>query len=158
MIDCVASPSRRPAIPQMCNLAQLPVKLWWDDWCLAYPKRRWIETDCDLLEALSDGGSIWREMVPGLEDAVPKLLEWSKRTYSDPQLLFVSSSVNAAALILATCGADTVPEVVMQSRPGIDMQVGNNRLMGVVRRDFGRSPLDFGIFSIGPRNDRTRNL
>jgi hypothetical protein len=78
--------------------------------------------------------------------------------YPRPQSLSFCLSANVAALILATWIAANPPEVVMQSRPGIDMQVGNNRLMGVVRRDFGLSPLDFGIFSIGPRNDRTRNL
>jgi hypothetical protein len=39
-----------------------------------------VERDYDLFEALSDGRRIWREMVLGHENAIPKLLEKSKRT------------------------------------------------------------------------------
>jgi len=37
------------------------------------------------------------------------------------------------------------PEVVMQSQPGMDMQVGHNRLIGLVGRNSGISSFDFGI-------------
>jgi|HubBroStandDraft_5_1064220.scaffolds.fasta_scaffold1785399_1 hypothetical protein len=38
----------------------------------------------DLFETLSDGGLIRREMVPGHQNAVPKLLESAKRTSNMP--------------------------------------------------------------------------
>ena len=66
--------------------------------------------------------------------------------YSRSPLLFFSLSANAAALILATWIAADPPEVVMQSRPGIDIQVGHNTLIGLVRRDSGMSSFDLGIY------------
>ena len=81
--------------------------------------------------------------------------EW--RLYSRTRLLFFSLSANAAALILAACIAADPPEAVMQPRPGIDIQVGHNRLVGLVGRNFGISPFDSGILSLKPRNHRARN-
>jgi hypothetical protein len=62
-----------------------------------------------------------------------------------PRSLFVSSSANAAALILATWIAANPPAVVMQSRPGIDIHFGHNRLIALVPGNSGISPFDFGI-------------
>jgi hypothetical protein len=49
------------------------------------------------------------------------------------------------------------PEVVMQSRPGIDIQVGHNRLIGLVARGLGIWPFDLDIRSLRPRNHPARN-
>lgn len=81
--------------------------------------------------------------------------EW--RLYSRPPLLFFSLSANAAALILAAWTAVTPPEAATQSRPGIDMQVGHNRLIGLVGRNSGVSSVDFGIFLTKTHNHLTRN-
>jgi hypothetical protein len=66
--------------------------------------------------------------------------------HSRPPLLFFCLSASAAALILAAWIAADAPEVVMQSRPGIDMQVGHNRLIGLVGGNAGVMPFNFGIF------------
>src|SRR5271156_2150048 len=86
-----------------------------------------------------------RGFIPGISRCFSGLRRHNKRYHS----LFLSSSANAAALILATWTADNPPEVVIQSRPGIDMQVGHNKLIGLVGRNSGISPFDFGIFSLG---------
>src|ERR1700723_3247041 len=67
------------------------------------------------------------------------------RLYSRLHLLFLSLPANGAALILTTWIAANPPEAVMQSRPGIDIQVGHNRLIGLVGRNSGISLFDFGI-------------
>ena len=77
--------------------------------------------------------------------------------HSRPPLLIFCLSASTAAVILATWTAANLPEVVMQSRPGIDIQVGHNRLMGLVRKNFGISPFDSGICPVRPRNRRDRN-
>jgi hypothetical protein len=60
-------------------------------------------------------------------------------------LLFFSLSTIVAALILAACGADVLPEDAMQTRPGIDIHLGHRRLNGFVARNFGFSVCAFSI-------------
>jgi hypothetical protein len=76
---------------------------------------------------------------------LPRTEQPELHPHSLPPLRFFSLSDNAAALILATWIAANPPEVVMQSRPGIDIQVGHNRLMVLVRRNSGISSFDFGV-------------
>ena len=55
-----------------------------------------MERDYDLFEILPDGGVMWRQMVPGQENAVRKLEELSKRTLNE-------SSRNARSQQLCNC-------------------------------------------------------
>jgi hypothetical protein len=60
-------------------------------------------------------------------------------------LLFFSLSTIVAALILAACGADVLPEDAMQPRPGIDIHLGHRKLNGFVARSLGFSVCAFSI-------------
>ena len=83
----------------------------------------------------------------GCERRLPVFLErrGAIKFYYRPHLPFFSTSTNAAALILATWIAANPPLVVMQSHLGIDIQVGHNRLIGLVRRNSGILPFKLGI-------------
>ena len=92
-------------------------------------------------------GGVTQVLPGGCERRLPVFLErrGAIKFYYRPHLPFFSTSTNAAALILATWIAANPPLVVMQSHPGIDIQVGHNRLIGLVRRNSGILPFKLGI-------------
>jgi hypothetical protein len=51
-----------------------------------------MERDYDLFEVLSDGALMWREMAPGHENAVRKLVELSKQTSNEVRVMHVLSN------------------------------------------------------------------
>ena len=57
-----------------------------------------MERDYDLFEVLSDGGLIWREMVPGREKAVRKLAELSRRTANEVRVMHVLTNTLTASM------------------------------------------------------------
>jgi hypothetical protein len=57
-----------------------------------------MERDYDLFEVLPDGGLIWREMVPGDEKAVWKLVELSKRTSNEIRAMHVLTNTLIASV------------------------------------------------------------
>jgi hypothetical protein len=57
-----------------------------------------MEGDCDLFKVLSDGGLIWREMVPGHEKAVRKLVELSQRTSNEVRVMHVLTNTLIASM------------------------------------------------------------
>jgi hypothetical protein len=56
-----------------------------------------MERDYDLFEVLPDGGLIWREMVPGDEKAVRKLVELSKRTSNEIRVMHILTNTLIAS-------------------------------------------------------------
>jgi hypothetical protein len=57
-----------------------------------------MERDYDLFEVLPDGGVIWREAVPGHENAIRKLRELSTRTANEVRVMHVLSNTLIASM------------------------------------------------------------
>ena len=56
-----------------------------------------MERDYDLFEVSPDGAVIWRETVPGHENAIRKLVELSKRTSNEVRVMHVLSNTLIAS-------------------------------------------------------------
>jgi hypothetical protein len=63
-----------------------------------HPKRRRMERDYDLFEVLPDGGVIWKETVPGHENAIRRLKELSKQTSNEVRVMHVLSKTLIASM------------------------------------------------------------
>jgi hypothetical protein len=57
-----------------------------------------MERDYDLFEVLPDGGVIWRETVRRHENAILRLIEFSKRTSNEVRVMHVLSKSLIASM------------------------------------------------------------
>ncbi|MGD0425230.1 MAG: hypothetical protein ABSC10_00795 [Candidatus Acidiferrales bacterium] len=57
-----------------------------------------MDRDYDLFEVLPDGAVIWRETVPGHENAIKRLMELSKQTANEVRVMHVLSKTLIASL------------------------------------------------------------
>jgi hypothetical protein len=57
-----------------------------------------MDRDYDLFEVLPDGALIWRETVPGHENAIKRLVELSKQTSNEVRVMHVLSKTLIASL------------------------------------------------------------
>jgi|ERR1700722_596048 len=90
-------------------------------------------------------GRVTSTRVLGPTTSAATLLHPEPIAYLRRLSLFVLASTSGAALILARCTADNPPDVVTQSRPDIDIQVGRNKLIRLVGRNLGISTFSLDI-------------
>jgi hypothetical protein len=57
-----------------------------------------LDRDYDLFEVLPDGALIWRETVPGHQNAIKRLVELSKQTSNEVRVMHVLSKTLIASL------------------------------------------------------------
>ena len=57
-----------------------------------------MDRDYDLFEVLPDGAVIWKETVPGHENAIQKLVELSKRTSNEVRVMHILSNSLIASM------------------------------------------------------------
>jgi hypothetical protein len=57
-----------------------------------------MERDYDLFEVLPDGAVIWKETVPGHENAIRKLRELSKQTSNEVRVMHVLTKTLIASM------------------------------------------------------------
>lgn len=57
-----------------------------------------MERDYDLFEVLPDGAAIWKETVHGHQNAILRLIEFSKQTSNEVRLIHVLSNSLIASM------------------------------------------------------------
>jgi hypothetical protein len=89
--------SGAPADPVGVQLETAPVSLSWES-SLPKLRGRRMEHDYDIFEILPDGGVMWRDTIPGQENAVRKLEELSERTLNEVVVMHVPTNSVIASM------------------------------------------------------------